>query len=77
MQFNVIGQSELQVKQGCLGLAIQHGAETETIPFVQRTDDLEYRLVSAIRNLTRQQEAGRRASWPAARGRALTFSELE
>jgi ABC-type uncharacterized transport system involved in gliding motility auxiliary subunit/ABC-type transport system involved in multi-copper enzyme maturation permease subunit len=53
VQFNVIGQSELQVKQGYLGLAIQHGSETETVPFVQRTDDLEYRLISSIRNLTR------------------------
>jgi ABC-type uncharacterized transport system involved in gliding motility auxiliary subunit/ABC-type transport system involved in multi-copper enzyme maturation permease subunit len=53
VQFNVIGQSELQVKQGYLGLAIQHGAQTETVPFVQHTDDLEYRLVSSIRNLTR------------------------
>ena len=53
VQFNVIGQSELQVKQGYLGLAIQHGDQTETVPFVQHTDDLEYRLVSSIRNLTR------------------------
>jgi len=53
VQFNVIGQSELQVKQGYLGLAIQHGSQTETVPFVQHTDDLEYRLVSSIRNLTR------------------------
>ncbi len=53
VQFNVIGQSELQVKQGYLGLAIQHGSKTETVPFVQRTDDLEYRIVSTIRNITR------------------------
>ncbi|HEU5039931.1 MAG TPA: Gldg family protein, partial [Gemmatimonadales bacterium] len=56
VQFNVIGQSELQVKQGYLGLALQHGAESEVIPFVQRTDDLEYRLVSAIRHLTRERK---------------------
>jgi ABC-type uncharacterized transport system involved in gliding motility auxiliary subunit/ABC-type transport system involved in multi-copper enzyme maturation permease subunit len=53
VQFNVIGQSELQVKQGYLGLAIQHGSQTDAIPFVEHTDDLEYRLVSSIRNLTR------------------------
>jgi ABC-type uncharacterized transport system involved in gliding motility auxiliary subunit/ABC-type transport system involved in multi-copper enzyme maturation permease subunit len=53
VQFNVIGQSELQVKQGYLGLAIQHGSETATVPFVHQTDDLEYQLVSSIRNLTR------------------------
>ena len=78
VQFNVIGQSELQVKQGYLGLAIQHGDQTETIPFVQHTDDLEYRLVSSIRNLTRAkkpvigimtEQAGGSGHWiPAAAG---------
>jgi ABC-type uncharacterized transport system involved in gliding motility auxiliary subunit/ABC-type transport system involved in multi-copper enzyme maturation permease subunit len=53
VQFNVIGQSELQVKQGYLGIALLHGSQTETIPFVSRTDDLEYQLTSSIRNLTR------------------------
>ena len=56
VQFNVIGQAELQVKQGYLGLAIQHGGQTETIPFVQRTDDLEYRLASTIRQLSRDKK---------------------
>jgi ABC-type uncharacterized transport system involved in gliding motility auxiliary subunit len=56
VQFNVIGQAELQVKQGYLGLAVQHGGETETIPFVQRTDDLEYRLASTIRQLSRDKK---------------------
>ncbi|HEX5436575.1 MAG TPA: Gldg family protein [Gemmatimonadaceae bacterium] len=53
VQFNVVGQSSLQVKQGYLGLAIQHGGKTQAIPFVQQTDDLEYRIVAAIRSLTR------------------------
>ena len=53
VQFNVIGQSELQVKQGYLGLAVQYGSGSQTIPFVGRTDDLEYRLASDIRTLTR------------------------
>jgi ABC-type uncharacterized transport system involved in gliding motility auxiliary subunit len=53
VQFNVIGQSELQVKQGYLGLAVQYGSGSETIPFVGRTDDLEYRLASDIRTLAR------------------------
>ena len=53
VQFNVIGQAELQVKQGYLGLVVQHADANETIPFISRTDDLEYRVVSAIRTLTR------------------------
>jgi ABC-type uncharacterized transport system involved in gliding motility auxiliary subunit len=53
VQFNVIGQSELQVKDGYLGLAVLYGDGSETIPFVGRTDDLEYRLAADIRTLTR------------------------
>ena len=52
VQFNVVGRSELQVKEGYLGLAVQYAGESKTIPFVQRTDDLEYRLASFIRALT-------------------------
>ena len=53
VQFNVIGQTELQVKEGYLGIAVQHADANETLPFVSRTDDLEYHLASAIRALTR------------------------
>jgi ABC-type uncharacterized transport system involved in gliding motility auxiliary subunit len=76
VQFNVIGQSELQVKQGYLGLAIQHGGETETIPFVQRSDDLEYRLVSAVRHLTRDKKpvVGLVVE---AQGQGVSFQELD
>lgn len=52
VQFNVVGRSELQVKEGYLGIAVQYAGQTKTIPFVQRTDDLEYRLTSFIRALT-------------------------
>jgi ABC-type uncharacterized transport system involved in gliding motility auxiliary subunit len=52
VQFNVIGRSELQVKEGYLGMAVQYAGQTKTIPYVQRTDDLEYRLTSFIRALT-------------------------
>jgi ABC-type uncharacterized transport system involved in gliding motility auxiliary subunit len=53
VQFNVIGASELQVKEGYLGLAIQYRDASDAIRFVDRTDDLEYRLVSTIRSLSR------------------------
>jgi ABC-type uncharacterized transport system involved in gliding motility auxiliary subunit len=76
VQFNVIGESELQVKQGYLGLAIQHGPETETIPFVQHTDDLEYRLVSSIRNITRQKKPA--IGLVTQRGQSgVTFQEMQ
>ena len=53
VQFNVVGASELQVKQGWLGLVVQYGTGHETIPFIGSTDDLEYRLAASIRSLTR------------------------
>lgn len=56
VQFNVVGQSSLQVKEGYLGLAIQYADGNEAIPFVRRTDDLEYRIASAIRGLTRSKK---------------------
>lgn len=52
VQFNVMAADELQVKRGFLGIAVQFGAKKEAIPFVQRTDDLEYQLTSLIRKLT-------------------------
>jgi ABC-type uncharacterized transport system involved in gliding motility auxiliary subunit len=53
VQFNVVGRSELQVKEGYLGLAVQYADGVQAIPFISHTDDLEYRLASAIRVLTR------------------------
>ncbi|MFQ5746765.1 MAG: Gldg family protein [Gemmatimonadota bacterium] len=57
IQFNVLGQEELQVKQGYLGIAIQYADGLETLPFIQQTQDLEYRLTSAIRKLTQPERA--------------------
>ena len=53
VQFNVVGKSELQVKDGFFGLAIQYADGVEAIPFIRQTEDLEYRLASSIRSLTR------------------------
>lgn len=53
VQFNVVGNSSLQVKQGYFGLAILYEGKQHVIPFVNETDDLEYRLASAIQSLTR------------------------
>lgn len=56
VQFNVVGQSELQVKEGYFGLVVQYADKREPMPFVQRSDDLEYRLASTIRSLTRTEK---------------------
>ncbi len=52
VQFNVVGEAELIVREGYLGIAIQYADQTEIIPFIQRTDNLEYRLSSFIRGMT-------------------------
>src|SRR3989449_3447006 len=47
-----LGKAELQVKEGYLGVAVRYADGVKTIPFVQQTNDLEYRLTSDIRSLT-------------------------
>ena len=53
VQFNVVGQGSLQVKEGYLGVAVEFANANRTIPFLRKADDLEYRLTSFIRDLTR------------------------
>ena len=66
VQFNVVGRSELSVKQGYLGLAVEYAGKDKTIPFVQQTNDLEYRLTSDIRSLTTTQRPRVALATPAA-----------
>ncbi len=51
-RFNVIGQDEMSMRDGYLGIAIQFAGETEIIPLVSQTNDLEYRLASMIRGMS-------------------------
>ncbi len=52
IQFNVLGQEEFQVRQGYLGISIQYADQTSNVPFVRQTDDLEFRLTSAVVGMT-------------------------
>ena len=52
IEFNVLRDDELQVKRGYFGLAVTYADAQETIPVIDRTDDLEFRLVSAIGKMT-------------------------
>lgn len=51
IQFNVVGESQFSVRDGYMGLAVQYADQTEIIPFVRKTDDLEYRLSSLIHGM--------------------------
>ena len=48
VEFNTLGQGELQVRVGYLGLALEYADASHVIPFVRQADDLEYRITSAI-----------------------------
>ncbi len=52
IEFNVLRDDELQVRRGYFGLAVTYADEQEIMPVVDRADDLEFRLVSAIANMT-------------------------
>ena len=52
IEFNVLRDDELQVKRGYFGVAVTYADVQETIPVIDRTDDLEFRLVSAIARMT-------------------------
>lgn len=52
IQFNVLREDEFQVRRGWFGLAMLYADQQESIPFVQRSDDLEYRITSAIWSMT-------------------------
>jgi len=52
VQFNVIGEEELQLKNGYLGLTVNYAGENEVIPYIEQTADLEYQLTSFIKKLT-------------------------
>lgn len=51
VQFNTMGQDQLQVSQGYLGIVLEYADASEVLPFIQQTADLEYRLARAIRSM--------------------------
>ena len=51
-EFNVLRDDEFEVRRGWFGLALLYADEREVIPYVNRTDDLEFRVVSSIATMT-------------------------
>ncbi len=58
VDFNVLRDDEFQLKRAYYGLAVLYADEQEVIPVIQRTDDLEFRLVSAIHGMTTEDRPG-------------------
>jgi len=52
LQFNVLAKDKYEVVNGYLGMSIQYGDKSETIPVIQDTANLEYLLTSKIKKIT-------------------------
>lgn len=55
VQIQVVEQDNVQFQNAFMGLAIEYGGESESIPVVQELATLEYDITSAIRRLTRDE----------------------
>lgn len=51
VQFNTIGTSSYELKNGYLGIALRFGDKTEVLPFVQNTQNLEHQLTRRINKM--------------------------
>ncbi len=52
VQFNIIKSDEFQIKRGYFGLTISYVDQKETIPFIESSNNFEYRLTSLVRRMT-------------------------
>ncbi len=52
VEFSVMRDDNFEVRQGYYGLAIIYADQSDVTPVIQRTDDLEFRLVSKIHTMT-------------------------
>ena len=51
-EFNILRDDEFEVRRGWFGLALLYADEREVIPYIARTDDLEFRILSSISSMT-------------------------
>ena len=52
VQFNTVRKDKLEVLNGYLGLALHYQEQTETIPVIQDTSNLEYQITSLIKKIS-------------------------
>ena len=58
VEFNVLRDDQFEIRRGYYGLAIVYADEQEVMPIITRTDDLEFRIASAIYRMTNENRAG-------------------
>lgn len=52
LQFNVLTKDKYQVVNGYIGMSLDYGDKSESIPVIQDTNNLEYLITSNIKKLT-------------------------
>ena len=57
VEFNVLREDEFQIRRGYYGLAIVYADEQEVMPIIVRSDNLEFRIASAIYAMTNQDKS--------------------
>ncbi len=58
VEFNVLRDDQFEVRRGYYGLAVVYADESDVTPVIQRTDNLEFRLASAIYDMTTTERPG-------------------
>jgi ABC-type transport system involved in multi-copper enzyme maturation permease subunit/ABC-type uncharacterized transport system involved in gliding motility auxiliary subunit len=58
VEFNVLRDDQFEVRRGYYGLAVVYAGESDVTPVIRRTDDLEFRLASAIYDMTTTERPG-------------------
>ncbi|MDH3270046.1 MAG: Gldg family protein [Gemmatimonadota bacterium] len=58
VEFSVLRDDNFEVRQGYYGLALVYADESEVWSVIERTDDLEFRLVSQIARMTTEERPG-------------------
>jgi ABC-type uncharacterized transport system involved in gliding motility auxiliary subunit/ABC-type transport system involved in multi-copper enzyme maturation permease subunit len=58
VEFNVLRDEQFEVRRGYYGLAVEYADKSDVTPVIQQTDDLEFRIASAIYNMTTTKRVG-------------------
>ncbi|MDH3207530.1 MAG: Gldg family protein [Gemmatimonadota bacterium] len=58
VEFNVLRDDQFEVRRGYYGLAVVYADASDVTPVIERTDDLEFRLASAIYDMTTTERSG-------------------
>lgn len=56
VEFNVLGQDELQLKRGYFGLAITYLDRQTSIPFIDSSETIEYQVASSINKIVNSEK---------------------